>query len=111
MELKRSAVGPTCPLSGQPLNCHTIFFLIFFFKFLRKKSEGGSFRNYCVPKPLFGNPIYLLPKTYLLAVSLDYYKWYRSQTLDDVSARRLSLEESGHEAVCQQRCWILKGVD
>ena len=48
---------------------------------------------------------------YLLAVGLGGYKWYQSQTPDDVSARRLSPEGGGHEVVCQQGRWALKGVD
>ena len=32
---------------------------------------------------------------YLLAVDFDCYKWYQSQTLDDVLARRLNLEGGG----------------
>ena len=31
--------------------------------------------------------------TYLLAVGLSCYKWYRSQTLDGVPARTLGLQE------------------
>ena len=46
---------------------------------------------------------------YLLAVGLDLYKSYQSQTLSDVPANRLSPEGSGHEAVCQQRRWPLRG--
>ena len=46
---------------------------------------------------------------YLLVVDLGYYKWYHSQTLDDVLARRLSPEGGGHEGVCQQGCWARRG--
>ena len=47
----------------------------------------------------------------MLAVGLGCYKWYQNQTTGDVSARRLSLEEGGHEAVCQQGRWAPKGMD
>ena len=47
--------------------------------------------------------------TFLLAVGLNCYKWYQSQTPNDVLARRLSSEGGGHEAMCQQGCWAPKG--
>ena len=40
---------------------------------------------------------------------LGAYKWYQSQTLGDVSARRLCLEGGGHKAMCQQGRWASKG--
>ena len=74
-------------------------------------------------------------KQYLLAVGLDGYKWYQSQTLGDVLARRLSLNEGwrrgdvpawtlgpkvgglggstliGEENKCQRGRWAPKEVD
>ena len=56
-----------------------------------------------VSKILMGSPIKKAQRgQYLLAAGLGYYKWYQSQTMGDVPARRLSPEESGHKAVCQQ---------
>ena len=40
-------------------------------------------------------------RQYLLAMDLGRYKWYQSQTLDDVSAFSLFPEGGRHEAVCQ----------
>ena len=49
---------------------------------------------------------------YLLAVGLGHYKWYKSQTSDDVPAKGLSPKGGGPEAVCQQTRWAQrKGVD
>ena len=45
---------------------------------------------------------------YLLTVGLGCYKWYQSQTLGGVPAKRLSLEGDRHEVVCQQGCWASK---
>ena len=42
---------------------------------------------------------------YLLVVGLGRYKWYQSQTLGDVPARRLSPEGGGPKTVCQQGHW------
>ena len=38
---------------------------------------------------------------YLLAMDLGRYKWYQSQTPDDVSAFSLFPEGGRHKAVCQ----------
>ena len=46
---------------------------------------------------------------YLLAVGLGSYKWYQSQTLNDVPVRRLSPKGCEHEAMCQQGRWPPKG--
>ena len=46
---------------------------------------------------------------YLLAVDLGRYKWYQSQTPNDVPAFSLFPKGGRHEAVCQygpQRGWI-----
>ena len=48
---------------------------------------------------------------YLLAVGLSCYKWYQIHTLSDVPAKRLSPEGGEHETVCQQGCWLQRGVD
>ena len=42
-------------------------------------------------------------------VGLGWYKWYQNQTPGDVSVRRLNPEGGGHEAMCQQGRWALKG--
>ena len=41
----------------------------------------------------------------MLAVELGRYKWYQSQTLDDVA-----IKGGRHEAVCQQGRWAPQGV-
>ena len=42
-------------------------------------------------------------------MELDCYKWYQSQTLGDVPARRLNPKRGGHKVVCQQGRWAPKG--
>ena len=64
-----------------------------------------------VSKTLRGSPKRKAQRgQYLLVVSLGYYKWYQSQTPNDMLARRLNSKGGGHEAVCQQGCWAPKGV-
>ena len=48
---------------------------------------------------------------YLLAVSLSRYKWYHSQTPDDVPVRRLSPEGGGHEGCASKEAGLRRGVD
>ena len=44
----------------------------------------------------------------MLAVGLDCYKWYQSQTLSDVLVEGWAPKEGGHEVVCQWGRWALK---